>query len=79
MKDTSVPSQKKITAAEIGLHVSSTLRDLSVIFGKSILSSSRKMAYEESEGTLDLFSGTKNEQKITQNNVIELEIITLST
>ena len=34
MKDTSVPSQKKITAAEIGLHVSSTLRDLSVIFWK---------------------------------------------
>ena len=37
------------------------------------------MAYEESEGTLDLFSGTKNEQKIKQNNIIELEIITLST
>ena len=43
------------------------------------LSSSHKLVDADPVGTLDSFSGTQNEQKNTQNNVIEVEIITLST
>ena len=51
----------------------------SVIFDKSILSRSHKLADADPTGTLDSCYGTQNEQKNTQNNVIEAEIITLST
>ena len=50
-----------------------------MIFDKSILSRSRKLADEDPTGTLDSCSGTQNEQKNTQNTVIEAEIRTLST
>ena len=50
-----------------------------VIFDKFILSSSNKLAGAYPSGTLDSCSGTQNKQKNTQNNVIEIEIRTLST
>ena len=50
-----------------------------IILDKSILSRSHKLADADPTGTLDSCYGTQNEQKNTQNNVIEAEIITLST
>ena len=50
-----------------------------VIFEKYILSSGHKLADVDPAGTLDSYSGTKNEQKNKQNNVIEVEIRTLFT
>ena len=43
-------------------------------FDKHILSRSHKLADAEPAGTLDSRSGTQNEQKNTQNTVIEVEI-----
>ena len=53
--------------------------DVGVFFEKSILSSSKKLADADPAGTLDSCSETQNEQKNTQNNVIEVEIRTLFT
>ena len=50
-----------------------------MISDKSILSRSHKFADVDPARTLDSCSGTQHEQKNTQNNVIELEIRTLST
>ena len=50
-----------------------------MIFDKSILSRSHKLADADPKCTLDSCSGTQNEQKNTQNNVIEYGIRTLST
>ena len=50
-----------------------------MIFDKSILFRSHKLADADPTGTLDSCSGTKNKQKNTQNNVIEVEVRTLST
>ena len=50
-----------------------------MILDKSILSSSYKLADADPTDTLDSCSGTQNEQKNTQNNVIEDEIRALST
>ena len=69
----------KNIAAEIAPHISSALRDLGVIFEKSLLSSSTKLVDAYPEGALDSWSGTKNEQKNTENNVIEGETRILST
>ena len=44
-----------------------------MIFDKSILSRSQKLADADPIGTLDSCSGSKNEQKNTQNTVIENE------
>ena len=48
-----------------------------MIFDKLILSRSHKLADEDPAGTLDSCSRTENEEKNTQNNVIEAEIRTL--
>ena len=53
--------------------------DVGVIFDKSILSRSHKMADADPAGTLDSCYGTQNEQKNAQNNVIKIESRTLST
>ena len=45
-----------------------------MIFDKSILSRSHKLADADPIGTLDSCSGAQNEQKNIQNNVIEAEI-----
>ena len=45
-----------------------------MIFDKSILSRGHKLADVEPAGTLDSCSGTQNEQKNRQNNVIEAEV-----
>ena len=45
-----------------------------VTFENNILSSSHKLKNAEHAGTLKSCSGTKNEQKNTHNNVIEVEI-----
>ena len=50
-----------------------------MIYDKSILSRSRKLADAEPTGTLDSCYGTQHEQKNIQNTVIEVEIRTLST
>ena len=50
-----------------------------MIFDKSILSISHKLEDAEPTGTLYSYSGTQNEQKNTHNNMIELEVRTLST
>ena len=50
-----------------------------MIFDKSILSRIHKLAYSDPTGTLESFYGTKNEQKDTHDNVIGVEIRTLST
>ena len=52
--------------------------DIGVIFEKYILSRSHKLAGAEPTGALDSCSGTQNEQKNTQNNLIEVEMRTLS-
>ena len=52
--------------------------DIGVIFEKYILSRSHKLAGVEPTGALDSCSGTQNEQKNTQNNLIEVEMRTLS-
>ena len=44
-----------------------------MIFDKSILSRSHKLSNVDPTGTLDSCSGTQNEQKNRQNNVIEAE------
>ena len=49
-----------------------------VVFDKYILSRSHKLADSDHTGTLDSCSGTQNEQKNTQNNMIEAEIRTIS-
>ena len=41
-----------------------------MIIEKYVLSGSSKLVDADSEGTLDLRSGTQNEQKNTQNNVV---------
>ena len=48
--------------------------DVGVIFEKYILSSCHKLVDADPAGTLDSCYGTKNEQKNTQNTVIEVEI-----
>ena len=53
--------------------------DVGAIFDKSILSRSHKLAGADLTGTLDSCSGIQNEQKNTQNNVIQSETRTLST
>ena len=53
--------------------------DVGVIFDKYIFSKGHKLADAYPTGTLDSCSGTQNEHKNTQNNVIEAGIITLST
>ena len=53
--------------------------DVGVIFEKYILSRSQKLVDADPTDTLDSCSGTQNEQKNTQNTVIEAEIRTLST
>ena len=53
--------------------------DVGVIFEKSILSRSHKLADADPTGTLDSCSVTQNKQKNTQNTVIEVEIRTFST
>ena len=50
-KDTSVPTNKNL-AAEIVPHISSALRDISMIFDKSILFGSPKLVYVDPAGTL---------------------------
>ena len=50
-----------------------------MIIDKSILSRSQKLVDADPIGTLDSCYGTQNEQKKTQNTVIEAEIRTLST
>ena len=62
----------KIIAAYIAPHIYSALKNLGVVFEESILSRSPKLVYADPEGALYLFSGTKNEQKNTQNNLIEV-------
>ena len=49
-----------------------------VVFYSSILSRSQILADTDPADTLDSYSGAQNEQKNTQNNVIEVEIRTLS-
>ena len=53
-------------------HISSALQNLGVVFEESILSRSPELVYADPEVALYLFSGTKNEQKNTQNNLIEV-------
>ena len=53
--------------------------DAGVIFDKSILSSSHKLADADPACTLDSCYGTQKEQKNTHNNMIEAEIRTLYT
>ena len=53
--------------------------DVSVIYDQKNLSRSQKLADADPTGNLDSCSATKNEQKNTQNVVIEDKIITLST
>ena len=50
-----------------------------VIFDQNNLSRSQKLADADPTGNLDSCSGTQNEQKNTQNVVIEAKIRTLST
>ena len=71
--------QTKNIAAEIVPHISSALRYLGVIFEIYILSISTKLVDAEPVGNLDSCSGTKNEQKNTQNNLNEREPRTSST
>ena len=52
-------------------HISSALRDPGVIFDKSILFSSPKLEGADPAGTEQLCYGAKNEQKNTEDNVIE--------
>ena len=66
----SVSTNKNI-AAGIAPHAYAVLRDLGVISDKSILSSSTKLVDADPTGTLESYSGIKNEQKNTHNNVIE--------
>ena len=49
-----------------------------MIFDKCILFRSHKLADADPTDTLDSCSGTQNEQKNTQNTVIEAETRTLS-
>ena len=60
-------------AADIAPHISSAWRDLGVIVEKKLFSCSTKFVDAVPEGTLDLCSWAENEQKNTQNNVIEGE------
>ena len=50
-----------------------------VIFDQNNLSRSQKLADADPTGNLESCSGTQNEQKNTQNVVIEAKIRTLST
>ena len=60
----SVPTNKNL-AAEISPRISSALTDIGVIFDKYILSNIPKLVDSDPVGTLDLCSGTQNEQKNT--------------
>ena len=51
--------------------------DVGVVFDQYILSGGHKLVDADPADTLDSCSGTKNEQKNTQNYVIEVEIKTL--
>ena len=53
--------------------------DVGVVFDIYILYISHKLADADPAGTLDQCSGTQNEQKNTQNTLIEVKITTLST
>ena len=65
---------------EVILNIQSFYKpDVHVIFYQSILSRSHKIVDTDPAGTLDSYSWTQNEQKSTQNNVIEVETGTLST
>ena len=55
--------------------ISSTLRDLGVIFDKPLLSRSPILVGADRAGTSDSCYGAQNEHKNTQNNMIEGEII----
>ena len=65
--------------AKIAPHISSALRDLGVIFYKSILSRSPILAGADLAGAPDSFYGTQNKQENTQNNVTEGDIRTYMT
>ena len=54
--------QTKKNAAKIAPHVSSALRELIVIFDKSILSRSLVLAGTDCVGTADSYYGTQNKQ-----------------
>ena len=58
-------------AANTSPCISSALRDLAVIFDKSILYRSTILAGADRAGTADSCHGTQNEQENTYNNVIE--------
>ena len=66
-------------ASEIAPHISSALRDLVVILEKYLLSIGTKLVDADPEGNLESWYGTQIKQKNTQNNLIEGEIITIST
>ena len=53
--------------------------DIGVLFDKSILYRSHKLADADVRGTLDSCYGTQIKQGNTHNTVIEVEIRTLST
>ena len=55
-------------------HISSALRDLGVIFDKSILSISTILVGADYSATVGSCYGTKNEEKNTHNNVVERNI-----
>ena len=64
----------KNLAANIAPHISSALRDLGVIYDKSILYRSTILAGADCAGTSDSCDGTQNDQENTQNDVIEGDI-----
>ena len=68
-KSTSVPTNKNI-ASKIPTHISSVLRYLGVIFDKSILSGSPKLAGADHVGTRDSCFGTQNQHRNVHNNEI---------
>ena len=60
--------------ANIAPHIFSDLRDLGMNFYKSIFSRSPILAGSYRLGNVYLWYGTENEQKNTQNNLIEVDI-----
>ena len=61
----------KNLAAKMAPHISSALIDLGVNVDKCILSRSTILVGADRAGNVDSFYGTKNEQKNTQNNLVE--------
>ena len=62
-------------AAKIAPHIYCDLRDLGVVFDKSILSRGSVLAGADRASTSKSCYGTQNEEENTQNNVIEGDII----